>query len=145
MIAIAVCLLLAWVIVEDMRRFKVRNLSVIMLAACFPLDCLLRGRLALLAPHALFAGLGLAVLICVFVARMLGGGDAKLLSAALLWVGPEGCFVFALVLLACTSVYSVGARFGWLPSRTVKGRMVIPFGPSIALAWMAHIALTASL
>lgn len=135
------CSVLVWVLVEDMRRYVVRNAAVGVLVVCFVLDCAVRHRPALLVPHAIFAALGFCLLLGAFALRMLGGGDAKLLSAALLWVGPEGCFVFALALLACTVAYAAGARLGWLPAREVGGRTAIPFGPSIALAWIATIGL----
>lgn len=139
MTRLAACLILLWVLVEDMRFFRVRNLWVAALVACFVLDCLTRNRVPVLLPHALFAALGFALMAGAFVLRAVGGGDAKLLSAALLWVGPEGCFAFALVLGVCTLAYAAGARFGRFPARRIGGRTLIPFGPSIAAAWIAAI------
>lgn len=139
----AVCgvlLLLAWVIVEDLRRFRIRNGIVLLLVAGFVLACLERDRTDLLVPHALFALVGLLLLVAAFAAGMVGGGDAKLLAAALLWVGPENCLAYALLLLPCALAYAGGAALGLLPARRVGGRLQIPFGPSLAAAWIGVIA-----
>lgn len=143
MIPLLTCLVLAWVVVEDMRRYVVRNASVLVLVLCFLADCIFGRHLASLVPHALLGTFGFGLMLGAFALRMVGGGDAKLLSAALLWVGPEGCFVFAVLLLACTLVYAAGARVGWLPARKAGGRTAIPFAPGIGAAWIAEIGLTA--
>ncbi len=125
-----------------MRRFRIRNVAVLALVAAFGLDCVLGGTTGRLLPHGLFAAVGLLLLGAAFALGMMGGGDAKLLMAALLWFGPEGSLPFAVVLFASTLGYGLGAWLGWLPSRLRAGRMVIPFGPSIATAWIAILALT---
>lgn len=142
-VALLTCAVLAWVVVEDMRRYVVRNASVLLLVGCVLVEAAARHDPRWLAAHAIFGALGFALMAGAFAARMLGGGDAKLLSVALLWVGPEGCFVFAVLLLACTLVYAAGAWLGWLPARRVGARMAIPFGPSVATAWIAYIGLLA--
>lgn len=143
MIALAACAVLAFVIVEDLRHFRIPNGAVLLLAGGFVLACLLRGETARLVPHLLLAGAAFALLLGAFAAGLVGGGDAKLLTAAILWVGPEGAFVYALCLLALALLTALGARLGLLPARQVGKRLKIPFGPSIAGAWIAVIALGA--
>ncbi|MCW6511938.1 A24 family peptidase [Lichenifustis flavocetrariae] len=140
-LTVVVGLILCWIFVEDMLRFRIRNVLIIALISSFALDCILGDRLALMVPHSILAVLGLGVLSGCFALRMMGGGDVKLLSAALLWVGPEGCVVFAIALLFCTLLYLAGAWAGWLPQRSRGGRTLIPFGPSIAAAWIIHGSL----
>lgn len=142
MIEAAICLLLVLVAIEDLRRFRIRNLSVVLLSAGFVAHCVERGTTSLIVPHAILAGAVLAVLVVAFVLGAIGGGDAKLLSAALLWVGPEGAFVFAVMLLFLTLVTIAGARLGLIAARSVGRRTKIPFGPSIAGAWLAVIGLS---
>lgn len=137
----AVVALLVWIIVEDLRLFRIRNIAVAGLVLLFGLDCLAGGRTALLLPHAIFAAVCFAGLAVVFALGAIGGGDAKLLTAALLWVGPEGCLVYALLLLSCTAIYVLGARFASWPARRRRSGLVIPFGPSIAASWLAFIPL----
>lgn len=141
MIDLAACAILLWVIAHDLRHFRIANGAVLLLVAGFVLACLMRREASLLMPHLLFA-LAAFVLLCgAFAARMIGGGDAKLLTAAIFWIGPEGAFVYGVCLLALAVLYGVGAKLGWLPARRIGERLKIPFGPSIAGAWIAVIAL----
>ena len=84
-------------------------------------------------------------MVGAFALRAVGGGDVKLISAALIWVGPEGAVLFALLLAVFTLAYAAGALIGWFPKRRSGSATVIPFGPSIAAAWMAYLGVTASL
>ena len=145
MIDLVACAILVWVIVADLRHFRIENGAVLLLAFGFILACFLRGEPALLVPHFLFALAAFIFLCCAFAARMIGGGDAKLLTAAMFWVGPEGAFVFATCLLTLAGLYVLGAKLGRLPARQIGNRLKVPFGPSIAGAWIAVIALSALL
>ena len=145
MIDLAACALLLWVIVQDLRHFRIANGAVLLLASGFVLACLVRRAPGLLTPQLLFALAAFVLLCCAFAGRMIGGGDAKLLTAAILWVGPEGAFAFAFCLLVLAVLYVIGAKLGRLPARRIGDRLKIPFGPSIAGAWIAVIAFSAFL
>ena len=142
MIELGVCLVLVWVIGEDIRRFRIRNWIVCVLAAAFFAANAGAMTTSLLLVHVLFALAGLALLFAAFMAGAIGGGDAKLLAAALLWVGPDGAFVFSLGLFAGALATFAAARLGCLPSRHKNGRTEVPYGPSIAAAWIGVIVLT---
>lgn len=133
------CAVLIWVLVEDLRNYRIRNTAVLALLACFVVDCAVRDRITLLASHTILAGSVFAFAAGAFALRMMGGGDAKLLSAAVLWVGPEGAVLFASLLFVATVAYVAGAWAGLTPSRRIGGRLAIPFGPSIASAWLGFI------
>ena len=138
-VAVAGLLLrIAW---EDIRRFRIANRLVLALALLFPAACLVQGRADLLVPHGVFALAALGVLFAGFAAGICGGGDAKLLAAALLWIGPGGTLVFAALLLPAVVAYALGAWLGPLPARRQGGRLRIPLGPCIAAAWIGVIAL----
>ena len=145
MIELVVGAVLVFVAIEDMRRFRIRNGLVVVLVLAFVLACAWHGRLHLVLPHLLFALAGLALLYAAFTMGAIGGGDAKLLTAALLWIGPEGALVYSIALAACALAYVLAARLGLAPSRRAGRRTEIPFGPSIALAWIAFLAFTAHL
>ena len=144
-IDVALCTILVWVAIEDLRRFRIPNVAILLLVGCFLLACLAQGREGLLLPHLAFGAAALALLFGAFVLGMIGGGDAKLLAVALLWVGPEGAFVFAVSLLILVVVYAAGSRVGLLPARRHGRRTMIPYGPSIAGAWIVVMALVALL
>ena len=142
MAELCVCFVLAWVVVEDLRRFRIRNAAVGLLGVGFVAHCVERGTVGLLPSHGAFAGLALALLALAFFRGMIGGGDAKLLTVALLWVGPEGALVFAVILFVLTLATVAGAGLGLIPSRRGARGTKIPFGPSIAGAWAVVIALS---
>lgn len=129
------------ILVEDLRRYRIRNAGVVLLLGCFAVDAAFGSRTGAVLPHLLLASFGAFILIGAFSLRLIGGGDAKLL-VALLWVGPAGAVPFSLALVATTLAYAAGATLGLLPSRRAGGRLQIPFGPSIALAWLGVIGLS---
>lgn len=135
------CVILAIVVVEDVRRFRIRNVWILALVALFAMSCVVgnAGNSALW--HILLAAIVLVAMLVAFHLRLLGAGDAKLLSAASLWIGPEGAIAFAVALFASTILYCGGAMLNALPKRRAHGKIEIPFAPSIAGAWLATIAL----
>ena len=145
LIDLTVAAVLVWAAVEDLRQFRIPNRAVALLAGGFFGACLLQGDGGLLIVHAAFAAFGFALLIGAFAARMIGGGDAKLLAVALLWLGPESALAFAILLLCAVLLYAAGARFRFVPSRTTNGRTRIPFGPCIAAAWLGAMGLQRAL
>lgn len=136
------CVILALIVVEDIRGFRIRNVWVLTLIALFAVSCSLGDAGTTLIWHAMFAAIVLVAMFGAFHLRLLGAGDAKLLSAASFWIGPEGAMVFAVALLSLTILYCLGAFANVLPKRRSDGRLEIPFGPSIAVAWLATIAMT---
>ena len=92
-------------------------------------------------PLGVFIIAGFAALAVAFARGWIGGGDAKLLTVALAFAGPSSAAPFAILLLVCVGLYALGAKVGALPARSVEGRREIPFGPSIAAAWMGLMAL----
>ena len=82
------------------------------------------------------------VLAVTYHFGMMGGGDLKLLTIAFLWLGLEHGLLFCLLLCAASLVYIGIARLNWLPSRKLDDRTRIPFGPSIAVAWITTMLLT---
>jgi Flp pilus assembly protein protease CpaA len=141
MIDLAVAMILGWVSFEDLRRYRIPNVAILVLVSGFVVGCLWEERIGLLIAHAVFALVALSLMFGAFVARIIGGGDAKLITAALLWIGPENALTFATLLLCAVLVYAGGAQLGWLPARRSGVRMRIPFGPCIAAAWLAVLTL----
>lgn len=140
-IAFALCIVLAFVVVDDLRRFRIRNGAVLALAGLSVASCVSKGGWPLLVTHLAFSALILAVMAGAFALGGLGGGDAKLMAVAALSVGPERSLPFAIALLGATLVCVVGAKLGALPVRNLMGRQAIPFGPSIAAAWLIALGM----
>lgn len=136
------CLILVLIVVEDLRRFQIRNVWVLALVALFAMSCILGNVGAAVVWHAMFAAIVLVAMLGAFYLRLLGAGDAKLLTAASLWIGPEGAMVFAVALLSLTMLYCLGAIMSLVPKRRRGPKLEIPFAPSIVAAWLATIVLT---
>jgi len=83
---------------KDALSFTIPNWIPLALAALFPVAAFVVQ--APLASIGLNVGIGVAVLVAgmaMFAMRWLGGGDAKLLAAAALWLGWPALLTFGLV------------------------------------------------
>jgi Flp pilus assembly protein protease CpaA len=135
-IFVALAAILVFVIVDDLRSFRIRNNAVLALVLLFLVRTALTGQYDEASAHALFAVATSAVVVVFYVRGVMGGGDVKLLGAAFLWIGIEGSLAFSLLLLAFSLTYAVLARRDALPRKVVAARARIPFGPPIATAWL---------
>jgi len=138
------CTTLVFVAVEDARRFRIRNGAILVLVGLFGLAVWLSGTDQDAIWHGVFATLVLVLMFGAFALGLVGAGDAKLMSVACLWIGPENALLFAMALLCLTGLYGVGAKLRVLPARLDGHRVKIPFGPSIALAWIMTIVLSSN-
>jgi prepilin peptidase CpaA len=80
--------LMSYAAVSDVRSYTIPNELVIAVCLLFPLAMIMTGMPVKLALWHLLAGL--VLFFCGFAlysARIIGGGDAKLLAAAALWIG----------------------------------------------------------
>lgn len=156
--ALVLCLpaLLITAAVSDVATFTIPNWIALVLLALFPVAALAAGLPPLVIAQHFGVGLALlAVGVAMFALRWAGGGDAKLLAAAGLWLGWPAMPTFllsaammggtlALVLLTLRSpVVRPMAMLGprWV-NRLADPAEGIPYGVAIAVG--ACMALTAS-
>lgn len=154
-----ICILPALVIVaalKDVTSMTIPNwISLALLAAFLP-----TAWVAGLSPMEMLAhlGVGVAALIVgmgLFALRTLGGGDAKLMAAACLWLGPSAVLPFViltalaggalcLMLLAARAQLQPLAAIGpaWF-GRLMKPNGDIPYGLAIAAGALAAYAQSA--
>lgn len=142
--------------VFDVASYRIPNWLPLALAASFPVAALDGG--LTLGQIGMHLGVGLVVLLGafgLFAARLLGGGDAKLLAAASLWMG-EGALVpffiyaaliggvlaLALILFRLAPLPRAVAGVPWIERLHGKGRGV-PY--ALALAIGGLIAAPSSL
>jgi len=126
----------------DLASYRIPNRISIGMAATFPLH-------ALLAQWGwtgffLHLGAGLAFLLigfALFAKGWIGGGDAKLLAGAALWVGWKGLAPFLVVMGLAGGVLAllvlVASRLPGLKTRWNRPAGV-PYGAAIALAAVWH-------
>jgi len=110
--------------VFDVATYKIPNWLSLALALVFPLAALDAGMS--LGEFGMHMGVGLVVLVAgfgLFAARLIGGGDAKLLAATSLWMG-EGAlvqfFIYAALVGGLLALALILFRVAPLP-RAVSG------------------------
>ena len=134
----------------DLLTMQIPNRFPAALAIAFLALALLSGLpLSTIGIHLLA---GLAVLACTFALfafGFLGGGDAKLASAIVLWVGLEQALPFlmltalfggalSLIVLAFRSVPLPGFLLGWPPALRLHEKGAgVPYGVALAAAALA--------
>jgi prepilin peptidase CpaA len=127
--------------ITDLKHFKIRNETVLLLAGLFVVYALASGRLMLLPINLAFASLMLLGLLYAYAREQLGGGDLKLLAVAFLWAGPWLTAPFLILLLAFTGlVYSAAIR-GWIASQVSEAGLRMPLAPAIAAALIVIFAV----
>jgi prepilin peptidase CpaA len=141
-IQLLVGMVLIYIAIEDMRRFKIANESIIVLMLLFLVYSLVSGALWPPLWHLLFGAVMFALVLALYSCGIFGGGDAKLLSVAFLWIGAQNATLFCLLLSLAAGAYLVLQRLYILPGKTnAKGRLMIPYGPCIAAAWITTMAI----
>ena len=124
----AALLQLFYVAVRDLTTWRISNGSNLALAVTFVIYRLAVGDVQLLLLHGLVAAFTLLFLLFPFAKGWIGGGDAKFLVVAMLWVGSECALVFSLTLTLCTLIYVAVSRYGMAPQAAAGARQRIPFG-----------------
>jgi len=83
--------LLLWAAASDVARFEIPNAIPLALAAAFPpFGVAAAMSMSEIALHFGVGLLALAAGAALFFARLLGGGDAKLIAATAIWTGAAG-------------------------------------------------------
>jgi prepilin peptidase CpaA len=124
---------LFYVAFTDFKHYKIRNEVILVLAGLFILYVFIMGSWAMLAWNLGFAALAFLIMLFFYAMRLMGGGDLKLLTIALLWVGPFCAAPFAVFLLFFASIHTVAAKLKFVETRVESERKeAIPFAPSIA-------------
>ena len=133
---------------HDLTTMRIPNwISLVLLATFFPAAWLVG-----LSPMeiAIHAGVGFVALLAgmiLFALRWIGGGDAKALAAACLWLGLAGvtplllwtaiagggfCLLLLLARQYYPMVFPVAPRIGWI-ARLLEPKGDIPYGVAIAV------------
>jgi prepilin peptidase CpaA len=128
---------LLYIAIEDLRRFRIRNILVLLLVALFFAHTALAHRWSVLPWNLAIAGLIFLVQLLFYARSWMGGGDIKILTVAFLWVGADCALPFAIFLCVFASIHSLAAKLNWVPSQpdTERSRhQRIAFAPSVAAA-----------
>ncbi len=144
---------LVWAAVSDFRSMTIPNRLTLALAAAFvPVAFMLQLPLSQWGVHLGLGFAGLVIGMICFMLRFMGGGDAKLIAAASLWLGLQGCFAFVIytalaggaltlgLLFARKTFYPYAAGLPGYISRHLEPKGDIPYGIAICAGGLFAIA-----
>jgi len=143
LILVIAAAVLFYAALTDLKHYKIRNDVILILVLLFFAHAFVSHRWAGIAWNIGFAAFILVVLIYFYSRNLVGGGDVKLLSVALLWAGVDCALPFAVLLLMFASIHTLAARLGWAGTQRLADddRQRIPFAPSIAAALIGTFML----
>ncbi len=144
----------AYAAVSDGRTFRIPNSAVLAVVGLFLARYGLLSTPVDFKAHLIIAGISFVVLFIFYISGLFGAGDAKLITALMLWAGPEAGlqFIFTLAIAggafaACLLLLGAALRtqaqvIAYIPSsRLVRWaeRGVCPYGIPIFIAvlWVA--------
>jgi prepilin peptidase CpaA len=116
----------------DLKSFRIPNALVAVMALLYPAAAFLLGHGSAIPAHLLAAAVVLAASLPLFVFRLMGGGDVKLLSAAALWLGGAPLLDFLLVTAVLGGVFALVLLVLRRLGKSALTR--IPYGVPIAAA-----------
>ena len=125
---------LFYVAFTDLKHYRIRNELILILTGLFFLHAFLSGRWTTLPWNLGFAALLFLIMLYPYSMKMMGGGDLKLLTVAILWVGPFCALPFALFLLLFAGIHAVAVKFKLVEGKAVGERQSVAFAPSVAAA-----------
>ena len=125
---------LFYVALTDLKHYKIRNEFILVLTALFLVHAFLSGRWVTIQWNFGFALLLFVIMLYFYLKKMMGGGDLKLLTVALLWVGPFCALAFALFVLLFVCVHLVAVKLKLVETQVLNGKKWIAFAPAVAAA-----------
>jgi prepilin peptidase CpaA len=124
--------LVIWAGIKDATSYTIPNwISATLALAFVPLAILLGLSLSQIGLALLVAFAVLLVGILLFALRWIGGGDAKLLAACALWLGPSALLIFLLT----TALIGGGLALGLL---ALRNPLLIPLAQCLP-AWTKRL------
>lgn len=140
---------LAGAALSDARRFRIPNVLPLVLLVLFPAYVLTSPRPVVWEQHVLIACLVLVAGFLIYVRKLAGAGDIKLLGAASLWAGPEHLGVMLVVttlaggllalVMACVVFFRCRKTGG--PGLAAAAKTPIPYGVAIATGGLCTLIL----
>ncbi|HEY7300238.1 MAG TPA: prepilin peptidase [Xanthobacteraceae bacterium] len=141
-ILVITAVVLFYVAVTDLKAYKIRNETILLLASLFVLYTLASGRWIEAAWSVGLAAVIFGVLVYFYSRGWMGGGDVKMLTVALLWTGVDCALVFAILLFVFASLHALAARLGWVGAQFAgDDNQRIAFAPSVAAALISVFIL----
>lgn len=145
--------LLVWAAWSDLRDYIIPNRISIAIAALYPAHILAAGSIDVIPGALIVAAIVFAVGFAFFALRIAGGGDVKLMTAAVLWAGQAQIIEFLFITTLAGGVLAAFlAMRAWRQSAvsTPCGTLVlrvgairdakVPYGAAIAAGGLYIVA-----
>ncbi len=147
------CLVCA--VITDVRAMRIPNWISLALIVLFMVHAAAADPAIPLLAHVMVAGAALALTFALFAANCLGAGDAKLLAALALWMGPTLIAPFlstvgilgGIFVLFLMTAHGLAARYATLNDYAIFARSShwmrarkVPYGVPICLAASAMVS-----
>jgi prepilin peptidase CpaA len=128
--------ILFYAAMTDLKRYRIPNELIVVLAGLFVLHALVSGRWPGMAWNAALALVMFVVLLYFYSRSLLGGGDVKLLTVAFVWTGVDCALPFAVLLSLFAMGHVTAGKLGWVDLQPLgeDKRSRIAFAPSVAAA-----------
>lgn len=132
----------------DVNQLKIPNWLNLTLAGLFVPAAAVSGLpLEIIGGHLMAGGLAFVIAFGLFAFRIFGGGDAKMIPAVVLWMGPEAALPFAFKMAIaggmCAALILAVRRTA--PAEAIPGFMRAPFEPKAGVPYGVAIAAGALL
>lgn len=134
--------MLLWAALNDWRSYMIPNWVSIALILGFGVTAALAPDASGLAGHVAAGAALFAVCVTFFALGLIGGGDAKLLAATALWVGPQGTPLLLSVMAITGGLLSGVVLARRRVARPVGANPVpaaVPYGVAIAAGGVAAL------
>src|ERR1700756_3255527 len=95
----------------DLKNFKIPNELILILIGLFIVHALLSGRWVSVHWNLALAAFMFVIMLYVYSQNYMGGGDVKILTVALLWVGLDCALVFAVLMAIFGTAHVAAAKF----------------------------------
>jgi len=118
----------------DLKHFKIHNELILVLTGLFFLHAFLSNHWATLPWNLGFAAILFLIMLYPYSMKMMGGGDLKLLTVAILWVGPFCALPFALFLLFFAGIHAFAVKLKLVKGKDFGNRQSVAFAPSVSAA-----------
>ena len=151
---ICFAILLIWAAYSDARSFTIPNKLPVSIALLYPAYVIGTPMPVDWVGALMVAGIVLVVGFCLFACKAFGGGDAKLMAATTLWVGPAMMFDYVFITALAGGLLAAGMWFQHRLSRAVSighilvtsdeedfGKRPMPYGVALALGGL-YVAFT---
>lgn len=127
--------------ITDLRTFKIHNSRVLALLLMYYFFAVVT-----YSPYEILSDITLGLVIfgvsfLFYLKNVVGGGDAKFLPVAALFVGAHFALQFSVLLLAFTGTHLFAVPRNWLPTLTIGDKRAISYAPSVAAALICIIVL----